>query len=106
MTLHSGRLIACQSELAMHLQVVLPMLTRHVDKAAYARNTTAVEYVRAVMYAQGTLPQHVGWETFYLRATGTPLLTYLVRSSPGCRLVITKQIQALSVRWPVSRAPY
>lgn len=82
-TLHCNWLFA-QPELVIRMQVVLAMLTRHVDRAAGVRNTTAVEYVRAVMYAQANLPPHVGWETFYLRAGGTTLVSYLVRtlSSP------------------------
>lgn len=73
--------------MVVHLQVALPLLTRHVDRAAFASNITALEYVQEVLRALEKLPDDAYWDLFVLMACGANLVSYLVRRKQSMTVV-------------------
>ena len=73
--------------MVLYLQVALHLLTRHVDSAAHANDTTALEYVQAVLTALERTSDNAYWGFFFLMACGKDLVSYLVRATQPVDLV-------------------
>lgn len=74
--------------MVVHLQVALPLLTRHVDRAAHASNITAAEYVQEVLKALERMPDGAYWDLFLLMACGADMVSNLVRRKQSMTVVM------------------
>lgn len=75
------------AEVVLYLQVALHLLTRHVDRAAHANDSSALEYVQAVLKALERTHDNTYWGFFFLMAGGKDLVSYLVRPIQPVNLV-------------------
>lgn len=75
------------AEVVLYLQVALHRLTQHVDRAAHANDSSALEYVQTVLTALETTHDNTYWGFFFLMASGKDLVSYLVRPLQPVNLV-------------------